>query len=149
MEKNKEYKKLINQHAPSSPVFKNCFWAFLTGGLICFFSEILAFLFSFFTEEKNAYLYTTLSLIISASILTALGVFDKIARRCGGGTLVPVTGFSNSVTSVAIDSRSEGIILGVGSKIFTVAGPVILYAVASGTLYGFIYYLYTLIRGVL
>ena len=149
MEKNKNYKDLINKHAPTSPVLKNCFLAFLTGGSICAIAEIFASVFSRFLEEKSAYLYATLSLITLASILTAAGVFDKIARFSGGGTLVPVTGFSNSVTSVAIDAKSEGIILGVGSKIFTVAGPVILYATAAGTLYGLIYYVYTLARGII
>ena len=144
MEKNKEYKSLINRHAPSSPVLKNCFFAFFTGGFICFAAELFVLFVSSFIPEEKAYLAATLILIVIASFLTAIGVFDKIARFSGGGTLVPVTGFSNSVTSVAIDSRSEGFILGVGSKIFTVAGPVILYAIASGTLYGFIYFLYTL-----
>jgi len=147
MEKNQEYKTLVNRHAPSSPTFKNCFLAFLVGGLICFFSELLAGLFSRFLPEEKAYISVTLILIVLASILTAVGVFDKIARFSGGGTLVPVTGFSNSVTSVAIDSRSEGFILGVGSKIFTVAGPVILYATAAGTLFGLIYYVYNLVGG--
>jgi len=147
MEKSKDYKKLINQHAPSSPVFKNSFFAFLVGGFICFFSEIYVYFISSYISKENAYLSATLILIVLASFLTAIGVFDKIARICGGGTLVPVTGFSNSVTSVAIDSRSEGFILGVGSKIFTVAGPVILYAIASGTLYGLIYYIYLLFSG--
>lgn len=149
MEKNKNYKDLINKHAPTSPVLKNCFLAFLTGGSICAIAEIFASVFSRFSDEKSAYLYATLSLITLASILTAAGVFDKIARFSGGGTLVPVTGFSNSVTSVAIDAKSEGLILGVGSKIFTVAGPVILYATAAGTLYGLIYYVYTLARGII
>ena len=147
MENNKDYKKLINKHAPHSPIIKNCFLAFFVGGLICFLSELLAMFLNLFLDEKSAYIYTTLCVIVLASVLTAMGVFDKIARFSGGGTLVPVTGFSNSVTSVAIDSRSEGFILGVGSKIFTVAGPVILYATAAGTLYGFIYYVYTIIRG--
>lgn len=149
MEKNKDYKSLINQHAPSSPILKNCISAFLVGGSICFLSELFVTLVSFFLDKENAYLSATLSVIAIASILTATGVFDKIARFSGGGTLVPVTGFSNSVTSVAIDSRSEGFILGVGSKIFTVAGPVILYATAAGTVYGIIYYVYTLVRGFL
>ena len=147
MEKNQDYKELINRHAPSSPILKNCIFAFFTGGFICFLSELFSIFLSNFFDEKKAYIFTTLFVIVVASFLTAAGVFDKIARVSGGGTLVPVTGFSNSVTSVAIDSRSEGFILGVGSKIFTVAGPVILYATASGTLYGFIYYFYTLIRG--
>ena len=142
MEKNKDYKSLINQHAPSSPILKNCISAFLVGGSICFFSELFVTLVSFFLDKENAYLSATLSVIAIASILTATGVFDKIARFSGGGTLVPVTGFSNSVTSVAIDSRSEGFILGVGSKIFTVAGPVILYSTVAGTVYGLIYYIY-------
>ena len=149
MESNKEYKQLINRHAPSSPSLKNSIFAFLVGGGICFFSELFVFFISGFVEEKTAYLLATLLLILIASLLTAVGVFDKIARFSGGGTLVPVTGFSNSVTSVAIDSRSEGFILGVGSKIFTVAGPVILYATASGSLYGLIYYFYKLICEVL
>ncbi|MBQ7332987.1 MAG: SpoVA/SpoVAEb family sporulation membrane protein [Clostridia bacterium] len=149
MEKNKDYKDLINQHAPSSPTLKNSFLAFLVGGGICFISEIFVLFISRFIPEEKAYLSATLILILIASLLTALGVFDKIARFSGGGTLVPVTGFSNSVSSVAIDSRSEGFILGVGSKIFTVAGPVILYATAAGTLYGFIYYIFNLVRDML
>ena len=149
MEKNKDYKDLVDKISPPSPILKNCVFAFLTGGFICFISEFLTILFSLFTEVKDAYLYTTLSVIVIASILTASGIFDKIARFSGSGTLVPVTGFSNSVTSVAIDSRSEGFILGVGSKIFTVAGPVILYATAAGTLYGLVYYIYTILKGLL
>ena len=145
MEKNSDYKELINKHAPSSPLLKNSILAFLTGGFICFLAELFVLFISRFIPEGKAYLWATVSLILIASVLTATGVFDKIARFSGGGTLVPVTGFSNSVTSVAIDSKSEGFILGVGSKIFTVAGPVILYAVAAGTLYGFIYYFYNLI----
>ena len=148
MEKNKDYKDLINRHAPTSPTLKNSFFAFLVGGFICFLSELFVIFLSFFLEEEKAYILSTLSLILIASVLTAVGVFDKIARFSGGGTLVPVTGFSNSVTSVAIDSRSEGFVLGVGSKIFTVAGPVILYATAAGTLYGLIYYIYKLVSGV-
>ena len=144
MENNKNYKILINRHAPSSPILKNSFFAFLVGGSICCASEIFVYFISKIIPSEKAYLSATLILIIIASFLTAIGVFDKIARFSGGGTLVPVTGFSNSVTSVAIDSRSEGFILGVGSKIFTVAGPVILYAIAAGTVYGLIYYIYTL-----
>lgn len=144
MEKNKDYQDLVNKHAPHSPIIKNTFLAFLVGGSICFLGELLKNLFSLFLEEDKAYLSVTLLLIVVASFLTAIGVFDKIARFSGGGTLVPVTGFSNSVTSVAIDSRSEGFILGVGSKIFTVAGPVILYATLAGTVYGLIYFIYTL-----
>ena len=95
-------------------------------------------------DEKSAYLLVTLFFILLSSLLTSLGVFDVIAKRAGAGTFLPVTGFANSVTSAAIDSRSEGLILGVGSKIFAVAGPVILYSTVFGTLWGIIFYLYNL-----
>ena len=96
-------------------------------------------------DKKTAGTLVTVSLIFIASLLTALGIFDKIARFAGAGTLVPVTGFSNAVTSQAMDAKSEGCILGVGSKIFTVAGPVILFGLLSGAVYGVIYYLWNFV----
>ena len=141
MEKNSEYKTLINKHAPPSPVLKNFFRAFLVGALISGFGEALAAAFSLFLKEEDAYVAVTVTLVVLASVLTALGIFDRIARFAGGGTIVPVTGFSNSVTSAAIDTRSEGFILGVGKGIFSVAGPVILFATLAGTAYGIIYFL--------
>ena len=95
-------------------------------------------------DKALASLLVTISVIVLASILTALGIFDEIAKRAGAGTLVPVSGFSNALTSIAIDSRSEGLILGVGSKLFTVAGPVIVWGTLAGVLYGTVYYLYLL-----
>ena len=92
-------------------------------------------------DEKLSGTLVTVSVIAIASILTALGVFDTVARRAGAGTLVPVSGFSNAVTSVAIDAKSEGLLLGVGSKLFLVAGPVIVWGLVSGVVYGIIYYL--------
>ena len=143
IEKNEEYKKLIKKHAPKSPVFKNSAFAFFIGGALCALGEWLAFLFRFLgVSEENSYVLVSVSFILIASLATALGFFDKIARFAGAGTLLPVTGFSNSVTSSAIDTRSEGFIAGVGKGIFTVAGPVILYSVISGTAYGIIYYIY-------
>lgn len=141
MEKNSEYKTLINKHAPPSPVLKNFFRAFLVGALISGFGEALAAAFSLFLKGEDSYVAVTVTLVVLASVLTALGVFDRIARFAGGGTIVPVTGFSNSVTSAAIDTRSEGFILGVGKGIFSVAGPVILFATLAGTAYGIIYFL--------
>ena len=143
IENNKDYEKIIKKHAPKSPVVKNSFLAFLVGGTICFVGEWLAYLYRYLgVGEENSYVLVTVTLIVLASISTALGFFDKIARFGGAGTLVPVTGFSNAVTSSAIDSRSEGYVSGVGAKIFTVAGPVILYSTIAGTLYGIIYYIY-------
>ena len=142
--KSQEKKELIKKHSPHSPLLKNSLLAFLFGGLICSIGEGLLILFSqFLSDEKTSLTLVTLSLILIGAILTALGVFDKIARFAGAGTLVPVTGFSNAVVSEAMDSKSEGMILGVGAKIFTVAGPVIIYGLLSGVIYGVVYYFYT------
>ena len=147
---NEYKKKLIKKHSPKSPLLKNSLLAFFFGGLISVIGELFLSLYYFLTSDKElSGILVTLTLIFIASLLTALGVFDRIGRVAGAGTLVPVTGFSNSVVSEAMDSRSEGMILGVGSKIFTVAGPVILYGIFSGVLYGVIYYLTKLIGGLI
>jgi stage V sporulation protein AC len=142
----KTYAKFADAHAPRSPLGKNCLWAFLVGGTICIFGQILHDVFqnlcSF--DEETAGTLTSASLILVAVVLTALGVFDNVAKHAGAGTLVPITGFANAVVSPAIDSHAEGLILGVGAKIFTVAGPVLLYGTLAGTLYGLIYYVYML-----
>lgn len=141
---NREKKKLIKKHSPPSPVIRDSLRAFLVGGLICLIGEGLTELYIYLgAEPESAGLYTSLSLIFIASLLTAFGVFDNIAKWAGAGTLVPITGFSNAVTSQAIDARSEGLVLGVGSKIFNVSGPVILYGLIAGVVYGGIYYLVT------
>lgn len=140
-ENSAHYKRIIEKNSPKSPILKDCTLAFLFGGGICLFGQLLCYLYiALGADEKTAYLLITVTLILVASLLTGLGVFDNIARYAGAGTLVPVTGFANSVVSPAIDNKSEGLILGVGAKIFTVAGPVILYSVLAGTLYGVIYY---------
>ncbi len=144
LEKNEDYKNIVKKHSPKSPVFKNCIFAFLIGGFLCFVGQWLAFLFMYLgVDEEHSYILVTVFYIVLSSLATAIGFFDKIARYGGAGTLVPVTGFSNAVTSSAIDTRSEGYISGVGSKIFTVAGPVILYSTIAGTVYGIIYFIYT------
>ena len=136
-------KEIIKRFSPKTKVVKNSFFAFLFGGIICLFAELLRRLFiSLDISDKDALTLVSVVLIIIASSLTALGIFDKIARYAGAGTLVPITGFSNAVTSQAIDSRSEGVVLGVGAKIFTVAGPVILFGICSGVVYGIIYFIY-------
>ncbi len=141
-----EKKKLIKKHSKCSPVLKNSVRAFIFGGIICILGELLLSLFiSLGSEEKTALTLVTLSVIFAASLLTALGVFDRIAKFTGAGTLVPVSGFSNAVTSEAMDSASEGLVLGVGAKIFTVAGPVIIFGLISGVIYGIIYFVYLMI----
>ncbi len=140
-----EKKKLIKKHSEGSPVLRNSALAFLFGGLICVGGELLFTLFlKLGAEEKNSVTLVTLCVIFLAAVLTAAGIFDIIARITGAGTLVPVSGFSNAVTSEAMDSASEGLVLGVGAKIFTVAGPVIIFGLVSGVAYGVIYYIYTL-----
>jgi len=141
MQNADEYKKITQLHTPKSKLLKNSLKAFFFGGFICLLGELLATLFLYLgLNEKTSYTLVTVSLIFISALLTGLGVFDRIARHAGAGTLVPVTGFANAVVSPAIDTKAEGLILGVGAKIFTVAGPVILFSVLSGTLLGIIYY---------
>lgn len=138
----KTYKKYADAHAPSSPMLKNCLWAFFSGGLICAVGQCLIWLFSSLGfEDKHASTLTSVTIVFVAVILTALGLFEKIAKHTGAGTLVPISGFANSVASSAIDSRSEGLVLGVGAKIFTVAGPVLLYGTLAGVVWGIIYFI--------
>ncbi len=142
-----EYKRYVKAHAPKSPCVKNCVKAFIIGGLICTLSQglrnLYMYLWSFEVSDASALASITLAEI--SILLTSLGLFDKIAKHAGAGTLVPITGFANAVASPAIDSKSEGYVLGVGAKIFTVAGPVLLYGTLAGILYGIIYYLYLMI----
>ena len=136
-------KAIIKKCTPKSPTVKNTVKAFLVGGSICLIAELLRRLYIRLGQDaETAQIYATLSIVFLGAVLTAVGVFDRFARHGGAGTLVPITGFSNSVISSAIDSQSEGYILGVGKGIFTVAGPVILYAVVSGTVYGLIYFIF-------
>ena len=139
----KQYKKYAKAHAPRSPIIKNCLRAFLCGGAICALAQGLLDVYGKLLEldKESSATLTSVTLVFIAVVLTAFGVFDKIAKWAGAGTLVPITGFANSVASPAIDSKAEGLVLGVGSKIFTVAGPVLLYGTLAGAIYGFIYWL--------
>ena len=136
------YKKYTEARAPKSPTVKNCAKAFLFGGAICCVAEGLKSLYLNYLSlsEDDAGLLVSVSLIFVAVLLTGLGVFDKIAKHAGAGTLVPITGFANAVASPAVDSRGEGTVLGVGVKIFTVAGPVLLYGTFAGAIYGVVYW---------
>lgn len=139
----KVYKKYADAHAPSSPLLKDCAWAFMIGGTICLLGQGFLILFKdvFGISQKDAGTLTSVTLVFIAALLSGLGVFEKIAKRAGGGTLVPITGFANAVVSPAIDSKSEGYVLGVGAKIFTVAGPVLLYGTLAGAVWGVIYWI--------
>ena len=143
-----QYKKYATAHAPKSPIIKDCLRAFFVGGAICCLGEALNTLYQSVCRmpKDTASSLTSITLVFLAVALTALGLFDKIAKFAGAGTLVPITGFANSVASPAIDSRAEGMVLGVGAKIFTVCGPVLLYGTLSGVLYGLVYWLLGIIR---
>ncbi len=148
MNMNKDtYKRYADARAPKSPILKNCLRAFLVGGLICVLGQGLI---RIYTElcglpKTDAGTLSSVTLVVIAAFLTGMGWFDRIAKFAGAGTLVPITGFANAVVSPAIDSRSEGLVLGVGAKIFTVAGPVLLYGTLAGCLYGVIYWVTTLL----
>ena len=138
------YARYVRARAPKSPVFKDCVRAFWVGGVICVFGQGLRLLFErvFRFSFEDAGLLTSVVMILIAVVLTGFGIFDRIAKYAGAGTLVPITGFANAVVSPAIDSRAEGLVLGVGAKIFTVAGPVLLYGTLAGALYGVAYQIY-------
>ena len=136
-----EYDKLVKQASPDSPIIKNCIKAFISGGIICcigqFLINILA-AYGLVTEERN--MAVSVILIGIASLLTGLGWYSKIGKFAGAGCVVPITGFSNSVTAPAVEFKKEGFVLGLGAKIFTVAGPVILYGTLASIFVGIIYY---------
>ncbi len=136
----KTYQKYADGRAKKSPCAKNCVKAFLIGGAICTAAQGLKDVYVKFLPEKDACTLVSVTLIFITAVLTGIGVFDRIAKHAGAGTLVPITGFANAVSSCALDSKGEGFILGVGAKIFTIAGPVILYGTAAGTVFGIIYW---------
>ena len=146
IQSKEEYQTYVEAKSPNSPILKNCFNAFCIGGIICAMGQGLNDIYHFVlgTSKEDSGLLASCTLVLAAVILTAFGIFDEIAKVAGAGTLVPITGFANAVVSPAIDSKSEGFILGVGAKIFTVAGPVLLYGILSGAAYGVIYYVVSL-----
>lgn len=141
----KEYDRMSKQASPNSPVGKDCIKAFLIGGLICAIGEVIYQLMEGSLEEKTARLTVSVVLIAVTVILTGLQVFDNIAKHAGAGTLVPITGFANSVVAPAIEFKAEGFVLGLGAKMFIIAGPVLVYGITASAIYGLILYLFSLI----
>ena len=142
---NKEYKRMVKKTSKKSPKIKDCIWAFLVGGAICTLGQIILEIFkSLELNEKVLKAIVPVTLIFLAVLLTGLKVFPKIAKHAGAGTLVPITGFANAVASPAIEFKNEGFILGVGAKMFTIAGPVIVYGTVASVVYGIIYWITTL-----
>lgn len=139
---NKQYDEMVKKASPNSPIVLDCIKAFLIGGAICCFGQLLFYIFrkiGMSLDESRS--LVSIALIIITAILTGIGVFDKIAKHAGAGTIVPITGFANSVVSPAMEFKSEGFIMGTGASIFKVAGPVILYGTTAASLYGLIYFI--------
>ena len=136
---NAEYKKYTERHAPRSPVGKNLLWAFLIGGLICCLGQFLMNLYlSLGLDEESAATAESISLVFLGALLTGLGLYDTIAKRAGAGTLVPITGFANSVVAPALEFKTEGFITGTAVKMFSIAGPVIVFGISASVVYGLI-----------
>lgn len=140
----KEYAKLAQSRAAKSPMWKDCLLAFVIGGLICVVGQLLMNGYEKLgLEETEAGTATSMTLVAMSALLTGLSLYDNIAKFAGAGTLVPITGFANSIAAPAVEFKTEGFVLGVGAKMFTIAGPVIVYGTAAGVVYGVIYWLCT------
>lgn len=134
-----EYDQYVAKKAAPSPMGKDLVWAFLVGGGICVLAQGLGNLYQWLgATVEHASTWATLTLVFLAALLTGLGLFDDIARHAGAGTLVPITGFANAMASPALEFKSEGLILGTGAKLFTVAGPVLVYGISASVVYGLI-----------
>ena len=141
----KEYQKLVADISPGSPVGKDCLGAFGVGGIICTIGQ---FFINYYTklglDKTDAGTAASMTLVAMSAILTGLSLYDNIAKFAGAGTLVPITGFANAIAAPAIEFKTEGFILGVGAKMFTIAGPVIVYGVGASIVYGFIFWMTTI-----
>ena len=141
----KEYGKLVERLSPKSPIWKDCLGAFVIGGLICTLGQVFMNVYANLGLDKtNAGTATSISLVFLSALLTGLSLYDNIAKFAGAGTLVPITGFANSIAAPAVEFKTEGFILGVCAKMFTTAGPVIVYGTVASVVYGVVYWITTL-----
>ena len=142
---DKQYDALVREMSPKSPMVKDCLNAFWIGGLICVLGQVfITWYTSLGLEKQDASTAASMSLVALSALLTGLSLYDNIAKFAGAGTLVPITGFANSISAPAVEFKTEGFILGVGAKMFTIAGPVIVYGVSASVVYGLIYWITTL-----
>lgn len=141
----RQYQKLVDDMAPKSPIWKDCLKAFLIGGLICTIGQLILNGYTALgLDKEQSATATSMTLVAISALLTGLSLYDNIAKHAGAGTLVPITGFANSIAAPAIEFKTEGFILGVGAKMFTIAGPVIVYGTVASVVYGIIYWITTL-----
>ena len=143
---NKEYTEYVEKKAEKSNIVKDCFIAFIVGGIICIIGQAIKdFALAQGADEKTAGAICSISLIFLGALLTALKLYQRIGKVAGAGSIVPITGFSNSIVSPAIEYKSEGLVLGIGANMFKVAGPVLVYGIGSSVILGLIYYLINLL----
>jgi stage V sporulation protein AC len=140
---NKDYQKYVDKKSPNSPILKNCFNAFWVGGLICVIGQLIFdyFMFRGFSKDMCGTI-VSISLIFISAFLTSINIFNRIGKFAGAGSLIPITGFANSIISPSIEYKSEGYVMGVGAKMFTVAGPVLVYGICTSVLVGLVYLLF-------
>lgn len=136
----KQYDEMVRRASPRSPVLKDCLWAFFVGGAICLLGEVLRNLFLIWYDQELAGTLTSISLIFLAAVCTMLGWYQKLGAKAGAGSLVPITGFANSVVSPAVEFKAEGWVTGVGARIFAIAGPVIAFGTLASWVWGILYW---------
>ena len=142
----KEYGKLVKSMQPRSPIGKDCLKAFLVGGLICCIGQLIMNGYTALgLDKEDAGTATSMTLVALSALLTGLSLYDDIAKHAGAGTLVPITGFANSIAAPAVEFKTEGMILGTAAKMFTIAGPVIVYGITASVVYGLIYWITTIL----
>ncbi len=141
-EEKKKYNDMVEEMSPKSPIIKNCIIAFISGGIICSIGQFINNIVkNYGLNNDDASLITSTILILISAILTGLGIYGKLGKHCGAGTIVPITGFANSVVSPAIEFKKEGFVFGLGAKMFIIAGPVIVYGIITSIIVGTIYYI--------
>lgn len=143
IQSKEEYQTYVDQKTPNSPILKNCFNAFWVGGLICSIGQIIFEICKTRgVDETTSYTIVSMILVFCSAFLTGLNVFNKIGKFAGAGSLIPITGFANSIVSPAMEYKSEGYVMGVGAKMFTVAGPVLVYGISSSIIVGIVYLIF-------
>lgn len=138
-----QYQELVNRVSPKPPILRNCLWAFGVGGFICLCGQFLNIFFQRLgLNLLDAGTATSIMLVSLAALLTGLGIYDEITRFAGAGTIVPITGFANSMVAPALEARTEGMVLGVGARLFTIAGPILVFGIVTAWLAGALYYFF-------
>lgn len=143
----REYGKIVKEMSPKSPVWKDLLMAFLVGGLICTLGQVFMNWYAKLgLEQEMAGTAASMSLVALSALLTGLSLYDDLAKHAGAGTLVPITGFANAIAAPAVEFKTEGFVLGVAAKMFTIAGPVIVYGLSASVVYGFVYWIYQIVK---